>query len=312
MSRQRDPSEWRPGARDGVPPSCVALPHDQRWSSLSAFLAWRLPALTLDQWRARMSQGAVLDGKGQPLVAEAAYQPGSKVWYWREVEDEADIPLAEEVLHVDEHLVVVDKPHFVPMSPVGRYARDTLLARVQRRLGLDDLCPIHRLDRETAGVVVMCRRPADRNAYQQLFRAREVTKVYEARAPYRPELSFPRWQRSRMAPSGRRMQMMEVPGEPNAVTWIELLSHNSVSAHYRLHPHTGKTHQLRVHMHALGLPLLGDTVYPDLQPELAPGELPDLRRPLQLLARSIHFTDPVTGVERRFESRRELRWEDGV
>lgn len=268
--------------------------------------------MTPAQWELRMEAGAVLDEQGHPLFAQAAYRPGGKVWYWREVDDEPDIPFEEEVLHVDEHLVVVDKPHFVPISPVGRYARHTLLARVQRRLGLEDLCPIHRLDRETAGVVVMCRRPVDRNAYQQLFRDRAVTKVYEARAPYRPEISFPRWHRSRMTPSGQRMQMMEVPGEPNAVTWMELLSQDGVSAHYRLQPYTGKTHQLRVHMNALGLPLLGDTVYPQLLPELAPGELPDLRRPLQLLARAIRFTDPVTGLERLFESRRELCWASDV
>lgn len=309
MSRPRP--AWRPAPRHGVPASCVALPHDQRWPRLSAFLAWRLPVLDEPQWQARLAAGEVLDERGAALAVDAAYRPGERVWYWREVDGEIDIPFAEELLHLDERLVVVDKPHFLPMAPVGRYARHTLLARLQRRLGLAELTPLHRLDRETAGVVVFSRRPEDRNAYQALFRERQVQKVYEALAPYRPELTGPLRRRSRLEPSDRRMQMHEVPGEPNAETGIEMLSNDGVHAHYRLTPHTGKTHQLRVHMLALGAPLLGDSVYPVLQPEPAPGQAPDFSRPLQLLARRLAFTDPITGQALAFESQRRLVWPAG-
>ena len=300
----------RPPARHGVSPSVVMVPPRRGGrpvQSVLAFLCERLPLLTPEQWAQRLAAGAVLGPQGQPVQASQPCPPGVALWYWREVEDEPDIPFEPEVLHQDAWLVVADKPHFLPMTPKGRYARQTLLAKLQARLGLDTLVPIHRLDRETAGVVVFSVRPQDRAAYQGLFRERQVHKVYEAIAPWRAQDVWPQERCSRIVESPAHfMQRIEVPGEPNAHTTLALLAHDGVWGHYCLTPHTGQTHQLRVHMNALGLPLRGDRIYPVLQPEPAPGALPDVSAPLQLLARSIAFTCPIRGEPLKFVSRRQL------
>ena len=304
MSRPRP--AWRPPPRDGVGPSAVALPAGP-WPTVLAFLCARLPQVGADEWQARMARGNVLDPTGHPLPPDAAYRPLQRVWYWRTPPAEPVIPFKADLIFRDDTLLVVDKPHFLPMTPTGRYARETLLARLQRELGLDSLVPIHRLDRDTAGVVVFCLQPQHRAAYQALFRERLVHKVYEAVAPWRADLALPQVRRSHLRTSAAHfMQMEEAEGLPNAETRIELMAHGAEHALYRLTPLTGRTHQLRVHMNALGLPLLGDRIYPVLQPELPPGQMPDCSQPLQLLARALSFTDPVTHQPRRFESRRSL------
>ena len=305
MSRPRP--LWKPAPRDGVSASCVALPTEGDWPGVLAFLAWRLPKVSAAEWAQRLAAGDVLDASGQPVPPDAPYQPGSKLWYWRTLPAEPVVPFQAEILFQDEHLLVVDKPHFLAMAPKGRYARETLLARLQAQLGRDGLVPIHRLDRETAGVVVFCLREQDRNAYHALFRDRQVAKVYEAVAGWRADLPLPTERISRLETSPAHfMQVVEVAGEPNAETRIELLRREGDCALYRLSPRTGQTHQLRVHMNALGLPLRGDRIYPDLLPEPEAGQAPDYSRPLQLLAREIAFADPVTGQPRHFVSRRSL------
>ncbi|OYT89050.1 MAG: pseudouridine synthase [Burkholderiales bacterium PBB6] len=316
MSRPRP--AWRPAPREGVGASCVALSPGP-WLTVAEFLAWRLPAVSMTDWQARMARGDVLDAQGLPVPPEAPYRPHSTLWYWRELPAEAHIPFDAQILFRDEQLLVVDKPHFLPMTPKGRYARETLLARLQKQTGLDTLVPIHRLDRETAGVVIFSIRPDDRAAYQSLFRDRVVHKVYEALAPVRDDLQWPMTRASRLATSDAHfMQVTEVAGEVNAITHIDMLrrvpgtgaSEGQTIGHYQLSPHTGRTHQLRVHMHALGLPLLGDGIYPVLKDEPPVGVAPDYSRPLQLLARSIRFDDPVTGEARSFNSLRSLSWPD--
>jgi len=288
----------------------VALPAGP-WPTVLAYLCERFAQIEPAHWHARMARGEVLDAAGHPLPPDSPYQPCSSLWYWREPPAEVPIPFEAEILFQDDCLVVADKPHFLPTVPSGRYARHTLLARLQHQLGLDSLVPMHRLDRETAGLVAFCIQPRHRNAYQGLFRKRVVHKAYEAIAPWREGLAFPQERSSRMATSaGHFMQMSEVPGEPNAHTRIELLERHPLLplARYRLRPSTGQTHQLRVHMLGLGLPILGDQIYPLLQPEPAPGAVPDFSAPLQLLASELAFTDPVTGAARLFTSKRSLKF----
>jgi tRNA pseudouridine32 synthase/23S rRNA pseudouridine746 synthase len=323
MTRPRPSlTEWQPPTRDGVGPSGVAtVPGD--WPDAAHFLAARLPALTLAQWRARLAAGEVLDAAGQPLGADAPHVPHTRLWYWRALPPdvvEPVIPFEAELLHQDAHLIAVDKPHFLPMAPKGRHVQQTLLVRLKRQLGIDTLVPMHRLDRETAGVVLFMVRPQDRAAYQARLRERQVDKVYEAVAPWRAELGVPLTRRSRLVESPASfMQRIEVEGEPNGVTHLELIARLAAApgpqgaqgpagpwGHYRLKPETGQTHQLRVHLAALGAPIVGDRIYPVLQPEPPLGTAPDFEHPLQLLARAIAFTDPVTGARRRFESRRTL------
>ncbi len=290
--------------RDGVAPSYLWLPCEQ-WPDLITFLLQRFPHMDEAVLRGRLARGELVDEAGQPLAAQSPFQPGKRIWYYREVEDETPVPFEETILHRDERLLVVDKPHFLSMIPAGKHLRETLLTRLRHKLALPDLTPCHRLDRETAGVTLFCLHPPSRGAYQKLFEARTVQKTYEAIAPWRAELSLPCVHRSRLEEGEGFFTMQEVAGEPNSETLIELIARRGDWAHYRLSPHTGKKHQLRAHMAALGIPIQHDPWYPTLLP--AKGD--DFSRPLQLLARSIAFIDPFSGEPRSFSSQRTLAWQ---
>lgn len=305
----RPPKSPHIPARDGVSASCVALPHatSAAWPLLLDYLAERLNVVDRSAWAERLARGEVLNDHGQPLPPNAPFQPGARIHYYRHLDDEPTIPYEEEVLFQDDYLLVADKPHFLPVTPGGRYVQQSLLVRLKRRTGIDTLSPIHRIDRETAGLVLFSMRPQDRNAYQALFRERAVRKEYEAIAPHRPELHFPLTRRSRIdEDSTSFFRMVESAGEPNSETHIELCEVRGAWARYRLSPLTGKRHQLRVHMNALGAPLAGDQFYPKVL--RGPDDAEDFAEPLRLLARSINFDDPVTGEARHFESQRGIDW----
>jgi tRNA pseudouridine32 synthase/23S rRNA pseudouridine746 synthase len=282
--------------RHGVGASAVFCPPGP-WVTLTAFLGERLPRV--DDWPARVARGDVVDDDGLP-VADAPYRGNCRVYYWRHLDVEPEIPFTERILFQDEHLLVADKPHFLPVTPSGLYARQTLMARLRHATGLADLNPVHRLDRETAGLVVFNVRRDERAAYHRLFRDRVVDKVYDAIAPLGAG-PWPRVLRHRLEePDGDNfMQMQVVDGEANAETWVDLVEALPGGlARYELRPKTGLRHQLRAQMNALGLPLVGDRIYPVLQPHEDP---PRLDAPLQLVARAIAFRDPVTGERRHFE-----------
>lgn len=287
---------------DGVGPSCVALPAGP-WATVLDFLAERLPIVSREGWAQRMARGRVLDDQAQPLPADAPYRHPTRLYYYREVDDEPPVPESETVLFQDDWLVVADKPHHMAVVPGGRYVAGSLLVRLKRRLGLDTLSPLHRIDRETAGLVVFAVQPHTRAAYQALFRDRLVHKRYEAVAAWRPDLALPHTHHSRLEPVPGFFTQHEVAGEPNSETRLSLLEHNATHARYALEPTTGRRHQLRAHLNALGMPIVGDRFYPLVMP----ADLPDdHRQPLQLLARALRFTDPFTGQQRHFESRRQL------
>lgn len=285
--------------RAGVKPSCVVLPTQGHGGTLD-YLCQRLPQVPRATWLQRMAQGQVVDELGRPVTAHTPFLHGLRVYYYREVPKEPPMPFRAQVLYQDAHLVVADKPHFLPVTPGGRYVQHTVLVQLKNQLGLPELSPIHRIDRDTAGLVLLAVQRSDRGAYQALFREQRVHKVYEAIAPYRAELHFPRTHRSRMEESGHFIRMHEVPGPANSCTQMALLEHNAHWARYRLEPISGKRHQLRVHMAALGLGLLGDGLYPEVH-DVPEG---DFSRPLRLLAQEIAFTDPVTGQARCFHSQR--------
>ncbi len=294
---------------DGVGRSCVALPAAGPWATLIEFFVDRFPRIARDEWLARMQRGEVTDAQGALIAADAPFRPHSKLYYYRSLPPEPRIPFEEVVLYQDDLIVVADKPHFLPVTPTGRYLQETLLVRLKRRLGIDTLAPVHRIDRETAGLVLFTVQPDTRGRYQALFRDRAVEKRYEAIAPHRIDLTFPLICLTRLEEGESFMTMQVVPGEPNAETHIELIESWGEYARYGLRPRSGKRHQLRVHMAALGLPIVNDLIYPTLQPDTLE---PDYTRPLQLLARSLEFTDPVSGESRRFESRHRLTQADGA
>ena len=293
--------------RDGVGPSQVALPVGH-WRCVLDFLVERFPAIPATEWSARMAAGVLVDGAGDRVAPGQAYIPHGKLYYYRTVPNEAANVAQACVLFEDALLVVADKPHFLPVTPSGHYLQETLLVRLRRQLGVDALTPLHRIDRETAGIVLFAKQPATCAGYHALFAGRAVAKVYQAIAPVNPLLQFPLTRASTLVTSHHFMQMRETTDdaatarEPNAQTGIELLETRGALARYRLRPLTGKRHQLRVHMAALGLPIVGDRIYPDLLP--MGGD--EASNPLRLLAQSIAFRDPVTGQERSFASRQQL------
>ena len=280
---------------DAPPPSRLQLPRGP-WASVLEALCARFPQIGEAAWRSRFARGRVQDAHGRPLDVAAAYRPGLEVRYFREVDHEPPIAHAESVLHADAHLVVAWKPPFLPVAPTGRYVRETLLARLVARLGNPGLVPLHRIDRDTSGLVLFSADPASRARYHALFRERRIRKRYLALAPPLPGLPFPYRHRSRLERGEPFFRMREVAGEANSETVVEVLDRGGAAWLYRLEPVTGRKHQLRVHMAALGAPILHDRLYPQLQPQ-APDD-PD--RPLRLCAHALAFDDPLSGEPRRF------------
>jgi tRNA pseudouridine32 synthase / 23S rRNA pseudouridine746 synthase len=289
--------------RDGVGPSVIVLPDvpegARPWATILDFLDEKFPGVDREEIVARMQRGDVCDAHGEPVPPNTPYQPQQKLYYYREIADEPKLPFEETIVFEDELLVVADKPHFLPVTPGGRFLQETLLVRLKRRLGIDTLAPMHRIDRETAGLVLFTKQPATRGAYQSLFEQRVVEKSYEAWASWSDHLHLPMVYRSYLEESEHFMRMREVPGrEPNSETAIALIERRGVRARFQLSPLTGKKHQLRLHMAALGMPILNDQIYP----LHATADEEDLTRPLQLLAKSIAFSDPITGQTREYAS----------
>ena len=268
------------------------------WATVLDALCARFPAIDRGTWRDRFARGRILDASGMPLHEHAAARVGAEIHYFREIVDEPPLAVEEAILHVDAHLIVVDKPHFLPVTPGGAYVNETLLARLLKRFNARDIVPLHRLDRLTAGVVLFSNNPATRARYQALFRDRAIRKRYEAIAPPLPMATWPLERHSRMMRGEPFFRTQEVDGEPNASTCIDVIERGRATWRYALEPVTGKKHQLRVHMAALGAPILNDPFYP----QLAVHTPDDPDRPLKLLARSLAFTDPLDGSARYVES----------
>ncbi|MCK8679322.1 pseudouridine synthase [Streptomyces lichenis] len=303
--RTRPPAAPLP-QRAGIDPVRVRLPADPggAWATVRDHLLARYAAAVgPERVDAMLAEGRFVGADGTAVRAEEPYREGRLLWFHRDLAPEVRVPFAVEVVHRDERIVVADKPHFLATTPRGRHVTETLVARLRHDLGLPALQPAHRLDRLTAGLVLLVVRPEDRGAYQTLFRDRLVRKEYEAVAPYDPALTVPVTVRSRIVKERGVPAAYQEPGEPNSESRVELVGRDGPRGLYRLMPMTGRTHQLRVHMDALGVPILNDPLYPVVRPEEEPE---DFGRPLQLLARALEFTDPVTGAELRFGSGRRL------
>ncbi|RVU85865.1 pseudouridine synthase [Leucothrix sargassi] len=297
--------------RDGVSASRTWLPKPGsdknsqevygEWATILDFLIDRFPFISEDIFRERMAKGDIVDQDGNPYRADSPYQAETFLFYYREIPDEPVIPFYEEILFQDENIIVVDKPHFIPVTPTGRYVKESLLSRLKHRFQSEEISPIHRLDRETAGVILFSCNQENRGAYQHMFQTRQVDKSYEAIAPV-SKLSFPYRHSSRMVKGDPFFLMAEESGEPNSETLMQVLEQSGNLARYELKPVSGKQHQLRVHMASIGSPILNDPFYPELQPSKGV----DYSQPLQLLAKWISFTDPISGEKRYFETKQSL------
>lgn len=311
--------------RDGVNATRLRLPEDGPWETAMDYMMHRWGHIDPQGIEDRFDAGEIVGEGGVPLDRTTRLQDHTFIWYYRTLPPETRIPVEINILHQDEHLLVADKPHFLPTTPGGTYIQESALVRLRNQLDLPDLIPMHRLDRMTAGVLLFSTNPHTRGKYQVLFEKRQVQKEYECvsaaePAPGHPAVGFPVVVRNRMTKSRSYLLAEVVEGEPNAETRIDQLetfdagSPPSASpagsavptagrlARYRLEPHTGKTHQLRVHMASLGLGIVNDAFYPDLL-DKAPD---DYSRPLQLLARGIRFVDPISGKPVEYRSRLEL------
>jgi tRNA pseudouridine32 synthase/23S rRNA pseudouridine746 synthase len=283
--------------KKGVSPSYIWLPEGQ-WDCLIEFLLFQFPDISQTEWLARIARHEVVDGDGHILQADSEVKRGMQLFYYREIADETPIPFKETILFQDPHLVVVDKPHFLPVTPGGRFLRETLLVRLKTQLNNDQLTPIHRLDRETAGVMLFSCNARSRGQYQSLFQNRQIEKTYHAIAPHLPTQHFPLLKQSRMIAGEHFLAMKEVEGIANSETWIQILERRGDVNLYELKPKTGKKHQLRLHLASLGAPIVNDAFYPTVLP--CKGD--DFSHPLQLLAKSVSFIDPLSGEKRYFSS----------
>ena len=287
-------------------PSVVTMPAAEKpYPSIMEFLCRSFPAVSQSRWAKRISQGKVLDDQGHPITTETRYSPSKRLFYFREVENEPVIPFAEQILFQNDEILVACKPHFLPVTPGGRFVAECLLNRLRAKTGIADLAPLHRLDRETAGVVIFSVNKTTRGLYHDLFMRGKVEKTYYALAEVNQPPTENQWTvENRIVRGEPRFRMIIVPGAANARSRIQLLDLNGGCGLFRLRPLTGKTHQLRLHMSSLGFPIINDRVYPDLQPERDD----DFNQPLRLLAKSVRFHDPVSGQSREFQSDREMRW----
>jgi tRNA pseudouridine32 synthase/23S rRNA pseudouridine746 synthase len=313
---------FKPPAKQGVGASTVGIPANTLVSALE-FLSTKFSAVSREEWLQRFKAGEIFNADGRVVSPQDTLLNESHLHYYRSVQSEPTLPFKAKIIFQDDHLVVADKPHFMPVTPAGRYVQQSLLVQLKQELHLPELSPVHRIDRETAGLVVFSVRAQDRNAYQELFRLRHVEKTYQAIAGA-PEtsplnLKFPLVHRSQLIEDTQFFRMREVAAAElnsstamNSETWIDCVEHLAINvsplqpqlARYLLKPVTGQRHQLRVHMNALGLPLLNDQFYP--QVIKGPDDTEDFSKPLQLLAKTIEFKDPVTGQPRFFESARQL------
>ncbi|MFC6336739.1 pseudouridine synthase [Pseudomonas sp. CCM 7891] len=274
------------------------------WATVLDCLCEHFRAISREQWLDRIARGRVLDVNGAPILLDLAYREGLCIYYFREVANEKPIPVQETILYADEHLVVADKPHFLPVTPAGEYVEQTLLRRLIHCLDNPALVPLHRIDRHTAGLVLFSANPQSRSAYQQLFPTRRIEKFYEAIAPALPGLTFPRVHKSRLVEGEPFFRMQEGPGVSNTETAVEVREKNGDFWRYGLFPVTGKKHQLRVHMTALGASICNDPFYPEVIKDVED----DYANPLKLLAQGVRFIDPLSGVERTFKSAITLEW----
>jgi tRNA pseudouridine32 synthase / 23S rRNA pseudouridine746 synthase len=285
-------------------PSVVTLPEAEKpYPSILEFLVRAFPGISRDTWAQRITEGKVLDDNGSPIAADTQYVPSKRLFYFREVENEPVIPFPETILFQNDEILVACKPHFLPVIPGGQFVNECLLNRLRASTEITDLVPLHRIDRETAGVIIFSVNKKTRGLYHDLFVHGKITKVYHAIAEVNQPPQEDTWNvQNRIVRGEPRFRMTTVAGVVNSRSHIHLLEVHGNRGRFRLNPVTGKTHQLRLHMSGLGFRIINDRLYPELLPE----QNDDFDQPLQLLAKQITFQDPLTGKTVEFSSERTL------
>ncbi len=287
--------------KNGLSPSAIWLPKNTKWNFILDFLCEKFCDVSIESWKDRMRLSEVVDENGNAFKPESKYQELTHLFYYRELPYESKVPFLEKIIYQDDFIIVADKPHFLATVPSGKYIQETLLVRLQNKLNIQNIVPIHRLDRETAGLIIFAKQPKYRGAYQSLFAKKLVKKIYQAIAPpikFKLPLTY-----SACMQKGHpffRMQTINAPS--NSTTIIDVIEKSKNYWLYQLEPQTGKKHQLRLHMSNLDAPILNDSFYPNLQIE----QNCNYNNPLQLLAKQISFIDPISKQKRTFFSTQSL------
>ena len=289
--------------KNGISPSKICLPkYSNPPKTVFVFLCQTFPHINKSTWQARFDEGLVLGVDGVPLSSDTPYRHGQTIYYYRQVAHEMIVPFEHHVIFENDELMVVDKPHFLTVSPAGQYVQETLLTRLKQQSNNPHLSPLHRLDKDTAGLILVSKNPITRHLYHALFAQNTIKKTYHAIAPY-CALNFPTTVNLHLERGELFYTMRVNHNKPaNTRTDIQLLDRQEDWAKYELTPITGKLHQLRVHLAYLGIPIKNDPFYPNVRHRQAG----DFTTPLQLLAKYLSFKDPISGQQFEFASNRQL------
>jgi tRNA pseudouridine32 synthase / 23S rRNA pseudouridine746 synthase len=283
-------------------PSRVYLPKfDAAPQTIFEYVLARFPQIHAAIWRERISRGLITLTDGTPLDEHSPYRHGLTILYRKEVPSEPAVLEEPVIVYRDDEILIADKPHGMPVTPSGTYIERSLFIRLQRITELPDLAPIHRLDMDTAGLVLFTIKPKTRGCYHRLFTERRIERQYLAVGHAAGPLNRTHWHiENRIVPGEPWFRQRIVEGQTNAMTEIELMDVSPGFARFRLFPKTGKQHQLRLHMTSIGCPIVGDPLYPSMTKKCEGDP------PLQLLAKRLSFTDPLTGTACSFTSARTL------
>jgi tRNA pseudouridine32 synthase / 23S rRNA pseudouridine746 synthase len=287
-------------------PSRLYLPKlDNPPPTMLDYLYIRFPHLERSALKTRVIEGKIFLEDRTAISTDTPYKSGITLFYYREAIEEPQIPFSERVIFQNQHILIADKPHFIPVTPSGPYVNQCLLSRLQKATGLDQLSPIHRLDMGTAGIVLFSLKRETRHLYHRLFAEGRVKREYSAVASIPHNMDRKEWVVENRIVRGEpwfRMQIAE--GEINAITRIILLECRGDKGLFELLPATGKKHQLRIHLNSLGFPVINDPFYPEVRNDL----IEDYSKPLQLVAGRLSFQDPISGESMKFESEYRLEW----
>ena len=287
-------------------PSKLSLPQvNPGVDTVLEYLIVAFPLINAEMWRQRIADGKVHCHDGTLITATTPFKAQQRIYYYREVESEPNIPFKESIVFQDEHILVAEKPHFLAVIPSGIYVNECLQHRLREKTGINTLQAVHRLDRVTAGLVIFSVNPETRHHYHQLFQTHKIYKTYHAITEIEgsENLKGQEWEvKNRLVQSNPRFRMQVTSGEANSHSIIRCIDQTQQRALFELNPITGKTHQLRVHMQTLGWPILNDKYYPHLQPLSSD----DFTTPLQLLAKELRFIDPISQQPRCFTANKNL------
>ncbi len=287
-------------------PSYVFLPKkDIPYPSILEFLTSKFPNISEPVWRQRIIEGKI-SYKDEIITLNTQYKPNCHLQYYREVEKEIIIPYDEEILYQDDNIIVVDKPHFIPVTPSGNIVNESLIYRLKKKFKFEDIKTIHRLDMATAGVVMFSINNKTHNQYLNLFKERKIEKTYEAITHLPHNKNRKEWIiENEIVKSEECFFLMKIGnnGANNAKTFVRLKEKKDNKYLFELKPITGRKHQLRLHLSQITGGIINDRFYPTLLSE----KKYDYNNPLQLLAKKLEFIDPITNKKMMFQSKKELR-----